>query len=769
MNTGIFGEGFPYSNFHDLNMDWIIKIAKDFLDQYTHIQEVIAQGLVDIGDKTEEGLNSLDQKTTDSLTALNTEAERLTALLDQWYNTHSNDIATQLANSLASLASTLASAIETFDTHADEKAGRAIASIPDDYTAFFRQYMNSGVIQGYHHEYEFSSSYTTDIYITAGIEYLFNCTTNKNSLACFVEGYDSDHVDLFNGITIHKFLNSGYLRIYTTSSTTISIDVYNTGLLSNTEIPKLLTNNEVSGIQIHSSLVFDGVPFGRRTISNMDQLTIFNYSNRWVSSSFTYATDVIKIRNEKGLLLYNNLHLSNLSSVSSENDQNIAYLFDRGGNYLRTITINQLASRNTTFLDDEYYAILLEFRHSDGYKQMQWMVSNLKVGWINSQYNEGLFGVNTTIQSLGSGTNKTNIYLEADTDYIFDGDVPQGGFNLFIQGDTDHAKFITYGKQRVKLNFPTSGLLNIWSGRAWTTTFNIYRKTAYELPVQVFHVGTNGDWQSFTEMLKALKNNDNEKIVYVESGTYDIFTEMGGAEFIQTITDPANTNWRDVCNVVPKNTTIIGMGKVLLNWTPDAQYIGSSAMAFLFSPLNLCENCKIVNIEAHCKNGRYAIHCEQSNTRDFDGQTIELENVIAIYEDGSTYGDSNALGVGYNKKTKINIKNSVFKSHNDNPVAFHDNATQSYITNDKSTITMENCVFIGATNSGKVAFTSGASNGLIDEVLFANCYIGGDLVIRAYEADTSQTQKITLLGCNNVQVEYNNNVINRMTPTQYNN
>ena len=47
MNTGAFGEGFPYSNFHDLNMDWIIKIAKDFLDQYTHIQQVIDQGLDD--------------------------------------------------------------------------------------------------------------------------------------------------------------------------------------------------------------------------------------------------------------------------------------------------------------------------------------------------------------------------------------------------------------------------------------------------------------------------------------------------------------------------------------------------------------------------------------------------------------------------------------------------------------------------------------------------------------------------------------------------
>ena len=37
-------EQFPYTNFHELNMDWIVKIAKDFLDQYTHIQETITTG-----------------------------------------------------------------------------------------------------------------------------------------------------------------------------------------------------------------------------------------------------------------------------------------------------------------------------------------------------------------------------------------------------------------------------------------------------------------------------------------------------------------------------------------------------------------------------------------------------------------------------------------------------------------------------------------------------------------------------------------------------
>lgn len=39
LNTGAFGEGFPYTNFHDLNLDWIISIVKEFKDQYPDIIE----------------------------------------------------------------------------------------------------------------------------------------------------------------------------------------------------------------------------------------------------------------------------------------------------------------------------------------------------------------------------------------------------------------------------------------------------------------------------------------------------------------------------------------------------------------------------------------------------------------------------------------------------------------------------------------------------------------------------------------------------------
>ena len=123
MNNGAFGENFPYSNFHDMNTDWLIKVAKDFLDQYTNIQETI-----------QTGLDDLDAKATE-----------LEGLLQEWYNTHSEDIANQLANALEDLNNwytthqnyldaTLAQNIQTFDNHAEQKAQETIATIPSDYT-----------------------------------------------------------------------------------------------------------------------------------------------------------------------------------------------------------------------------------------------------------------------------------------------------------------------------------------------------------------------------------------------------------------------------------------------------------------------------------------------------------------------------------------------------------------------------------------------------------------------------------------------------------
>lgn len=128
MNSGAFGENFPYTNFHDLNMDWIIKIAKDFLDQYTSIQQIITDGEASLTEKTEQGLQALEDKKTE-----------LENLLDQWYENHSEDIANALANALQEISTSYQTVITNFTNYANEKGQEVIDSIPADYTALVQR------------------------------------------------------------------------------------------------------------------------------------------------------------------------------------------------------------------------------------------------------------------------------------------------------------------------------------------------------------------------------------------------------------------------------------------------------------------------------------------------------------------------------------------------------------------------------------------------------------------------------------------------------
>ena len=135
--NGPFGNRFPYTNFHEMNLNWMIQIAKDFLDQYTNIQDTIDTGLAD----------------------LQTKYETLEGLLDAWYTEHSEDIADQLAGALDDLNTWytthegyldqyVTDSITAFGTAADAKAAETIASIPDDYTTLSNTVTEHGLAIG---------------------------------------------------------------------------------------------------------------------------------------------------------------------------------------------------------------------------------------------------------------------------------------------------------------------------------------------------------------------------------------------------------------------------------------------------------------------------------------------------------------------------------------------------------------------------------------------------------------------------------------------
>ena len=133
-------ENFPYTDMHNLNLDWIIKIAKDFLDQYTHIQQLINDGEESLQNLTTEGLQQLQDK-----------ADNLETLLNAWYETHSSDIANELATAindilstettaLQNIQSTATTALSNFISEATNRSNQLLDSWPSDYSDIVNKY-----------------------------------------------------------------------------------------------------------------------------------------------------------------------------------------------------------------------------------------------------------------------------------------------------------------------------------------------------------------------------------------------------------------------------------------------------------------------------------------------------------------------------------------------------------------------------------------------------------------------------------------------------
>lgn len=241
---------------------------------------------------------------------------------------------------------------------------------------------------------------------------------------------------------------------------------------------------------------------------------------------------------------------------------------------------------------------------------------------------------------------------------------------------------------------------------------------------------SGGDYSSFTQCLYTLQNDSSEKIIYVQSGEYDIYEELGGDAFIQSIDDPEHTNWADVNPIVPPNTHIIGRGNVTLKFTPTAEQIGSQAMAVLFSPLNIRGNCTIENISIECTNCRYAIHDESGGQAKFNDNVHKYINVRAHKIKG-TYGYNPTYAAGVGARSRWYFEDCVFTS--DIGICWTVHTTTSVAT-DMAAINFNNCIFDsdnGTPNTGMVQFLVGGGQHLATKniVFFAGCCINGGIFV----------------------------------------
>lgn len=331
------------------------------------------------------------------------------------------------------------------------------------------------------------------------------------------------------------------------------------------------------------------------------------------------------------------------------------------------------------------------------------------------------------------------------------------GIYVYVGSNTDVRHYIS-GNEEYTFTPVSSGNI-IFNPDGGTAVIRVHLVSIYDNNgATVYTVGTGGDYATFTEMLISLENDASEKIVYVNPGVYDIFDEMGGAEYLASLADTASSlNWRDVCHVVPPNTTIIGIGEVQLNWLPDASDVPNNAVKVLFSPLNTSGNCHIENITINAKNCRYALHDETSNKAQYYGAKHEYIN-CKIYAEGT-----NAIGSGHCRNQSLIFKNCVLESSTGNSVFMHDWPSPA---NGKSNIVFENCVVTGG-----IMLNSCDTVGRLDSVKLFNCFItNGNIHLIADDQTNSYLQGYTIeaIGTTQLNFTHNSNVAVSKAPVEYN-
>lgn len=255
---------------------------------------------------------------------------------------------------------------------------------------------------------------------------------------------------------------------------------------------------------------------------------------------------------------------------------------------------------------------------------------------------------------------------------------------------------------------------------------------------RVYHVGTNGDYPTLTSALIGLKNDTSEKVIYIESGSYNIFEEMGGADYFDSLPEISNlSEWRTYCNLIPANTKIIGVGYVELNFNYGLTRINQG----IFSCLNATTGTHIENVIINQTGGRYAIHFEGGTGANTNGNVYTLKNVIVNADIINP-----SIGVGTNINSEIIIDNCVINNGvNTRPVFYHHTNHHG-----KGLILIKDSILHGQVDLQNWANTTNGTNGVIVNII--NSYVRVLKVFAVNSEVTVSDYTINVFGTNEYEL-----------------
>ena len=258
----------------------------------------------------------------------------------------------------------------------------------------------------------------------------------------------------------------------------------------------------------------------------------------------------------------------------------------------------------------------------------------------------------------------------------------------------------------------------------------------------VYEVGPGKTYTSFIACLKALQGNSKNKKILVYEGTYDIFEELGGAEYASTI--DVEGDWKEYNVFVPPNTIIRGVGDVIFEFLPDASEIG--AAKDILSVINVEGNVEIENIRVYAKNCSSCIRDETSLLPEYNNAIHKYKNIEFIKTEG---GGSSLYFCIFQQAVKIIFENCRFESSNISPFTML-NADTGYVT-----LYIDNSVFITGASIPVISLMNRSANAQRNAVNICGCYFQGKysprlLTVRSASYTAVNTFDVTLIGCTDI-------------------
>ena len=247
------------------------------------------------------------------------------------------------------------------------------------------------------------------------------------------------------------------------------------------------------------------------------------------------------------------------------------------------------------------------------------------------------------------------------------------------------------------------------------------------------------------------------KTIYVHGGTYDIFAEYTALGLLSgnPPANP-NTGFWDYNVRIPANTHIIGLGDVVIKWEPESTDI-SAAWSETISPVNAGGSLILENIVITCKNGRYCIHDDTLGQPAYFGSQKIYRNVICYKKQNDTgYGYSSTIGFGFDARNYYEFDNcSFYNDMGQNTFYGHtraaDTSSVAYGVDNSPRIVIKNCIIdAGAKNNVALSLRNVANAIQHIYTNIISSYIRGWVYLRDESGATGNNTNaydVTLLNC----------------------